>query len=308
MKKNPRVKKKRVSIGKTKVVPGDKTISVHITGSAMRGSTGYDLSRLVKALRCFEEITKKTYLFINDKNRMSEFDKENFKIIIYDIKEGSFLAQLKLQIQNYAIPLYPFFAEHAGSIWEAIKNTYQYLKLLIDTRKKGERAQMEINGDGNICITTGDNSPVYVFPPYVHKLGQQLTPIFSELSKVIDGREIESIGFGDNDADEIKMTQEDKERFREKIYLIDDEILLSGIITVSNAKSYTGKIDIQENENGIVPGTYNFTLSSELQNAEFMKSSFMNSQRYICSPKVKLDPGKGLEETIVELKILRKVI
>lgn len=269
----------------------DKNLTLTISGPAMEADGGFELNYLTDTLESFEKIIEKTYLYSSGKARMSEEDRNNLKIILKNPSKGSFVADIVIQIRDLTLALTPFIAQNGPTIWAAVKKTYEYLKLVIDAKKKGKEIVVNNNGDGiiNLNIGNGSNINTYSFPEYTQGLAEKLLPEFVNATKNIDGEKISSIDFIDNNEESITLDFEDREIFKTTTALVEDVYTLKGQIVVSNSKSYTGKIDIHENDYEIEPGEYSFTVDKNLTNRSFFKSKYLVVEDYLCQLRLKID-------------------
>lgn len=287
----------------------DKKISINIKGSAMDADEGYELRYLLDILSGFEDIIEKTYLFSVGRLRMKEEDRDNLKIVLSNPSKGSFNADLLMLLYDTTLALSPLLIENSGSIWSAVKHTYDYLKKVIDAKKEGKKIVININGNDNLTnVTIGENnsSEIHQFPSYVPDLAESIAPSISKVTKNIDDDKIKSINLLDSeDNKNICLTEIDKRRFESTTFLTDQVYNLEGKITVSNSNSFTGKILVFENDYDIASGEYNFKVESDLEDESYFKEIYLVEGNYECKLRIKLDPSKGLQEVIKELIITK---
>lgn len=285
----------------------DEKIDFIISGTSMESKEGYELSYILESLSGFEKLVEKTYLFIEHKNRMNKEDKENLVLRIKKFEHGSFKAELLVQIKNNAIPLFILAADNSPYIWSMIKNSYNYIKNIVTIRANGDELVVTRAGDGNIEVKTiGDNNQVTVnvYPQYVEPLSKELSVPLTKISKNIDGEKIESIGFYSGDGGDLYLTSEDRELFKSRTLLDEQNIILDGEITVSNANSYSGKIKIFENDFDVPIGEYPFDMEKSVRNRNFLQDNYLRSRRFKCQRKVKIDPSKNIYGDVVEIRIV----
>jgi len=123
---------------------------------------------------------------------MTEEDYQNLKVIMSKTRVGSFEADIFIQLQQTVIALMPLLANDGIAIWEIIKQSYEYLKLVIDTRKEGK--EVEITQDGDGIIVTGNNNNITI-NKHVPDLSKDLSPTFSQMANNIDGDKIKQVNF-----------------------------------------------------------------------------------------------------------------
>ena len=295
----------KASVGKATQKSGDKNILIHVEGKAVSSSNGYELRYLLKTLSCLEDVADRTYLYAVGKNRMASKEKGNFKIIIHNIQEGSFMANLQFVLNDIVLPVTPFLLEHAGDIWTMLKYAYDFIKVKLTATREGNAVTMNTTGDGNVVLNvSGNNNAVYVFPQGIPELAQNILPAVSELAKSVDGENIEHLTLGDAEPETISIDEADKELFESRNYFWERDVFLSGKIDVANANNFRGKVHIFSNGYGVEVGEYPFSLDETVRNTEFLKACYLEPREYRCRVKINFNPSKSLEEEIVELVIM----
>lgn len=287
----------------------DKNLTLRISGNVMDIDGGFELNYLTDTLESIEKLIEKTYLYSHGKNRMNDEDRENLKIILKNPTEGSFVADIAIQIRDLTLSLAPFIAENGSTIWVAVKTTYQYLKTVIDAKKRGVKPMIENSGDDTIIVLIpGDNNNVTIneYPEYVVDLAERLSPEFENLTKNIEDNKIDYIDvMDDSDQDgSIRFDEEDKERFKVSMVNTEETFELKGQIITANSNTYTGKIDIYDNDYEIEPGEYSFTVDKKLSNRTFFKEKYLIIEDYICQLRLRVDLSRGLQNEINNIHIL----
>lgn len=87
------------------VLTNDTKVDVHfkITGTELDADTGYDLYYLSESMKLFHQLIEKTYLTLKSEKHMSKAKREDLKIKVFNIRDGSFEADFCLII-NQVIP------------------------------------------------------------------------------------------------------------------------------------------------------------------------------------------------------------
>ena len=132
-----------------KGVTGSQTMTFRVSGNEMTKKTGYNLDYVIEAFSNADNLIKKTYLALNDRERFMEHDAEKLTVRLTEIKEGSLLSELCIQYQSIIAPAMPFIISNQDFIMETIKDSYEFLKAKISAKKEGKlwmlskrRAQM----------------------------------------------------------------------------------------------------------------------------------------------------------------------
>lgn len=271
----------------------DQKINIKISGKAMDADFGYELKYLLDILQEIQSLIEKTYLVSQEQTRMKAADYDNLKVILENPKRGSFKSNILITIQDAIVPLLPVLAENGISIWGAIKQAFEFLKLTIDTRKEGKELRIEQSGDG--IIATGNNVTITV-NQVIPELANKLAPSFHNLTKNLDGENISEIEMLTTNEDGIVLTNEDNERFKRKTLLSEEIIYREGKVSASDSETYTGKIEIDGK-------TYPFEIVDKYKSEEFFARTFTKKVAIQCQERIKIDPSKEEYIKVVGLKI-----
>ncbi|HFR3412655.1 TPA: hypothetical protein ACHU7H_002050, partial [Streptococcus suis] len=176
-------------------------VTIRISGKAMDESKGYELKYLLKSLDSFSKLSEKTYLHMISEDRLKKSESGNFALYIDNFQHGSFLADLVIVMNSYALPL----LEHGQTIWGAITTVYDFIKTISSAKEEGKSVSIENVGNGSIAVAVSDSSSVgditinnYLYPEYVRELSPKLAPSFSKLVHSID-ENIDEISFNSSD-------------------------------------------------------------------------------------------------------------
>ncbi|MCL4940691.1 hypothetical protein [Streptococcus suis] len=281
-------------------------VTIRISGKAMDESKGYELKYLLKSLDSFSKLSEKTYLHMISEDRLKKSESGNFALYIDNFQHGSFLADLVIVMNSYALPL----LEHGQTIWGAITTVYDFIKTISSAKEEGKSVSIENVGDGSIAVAVSDSSSVgditinnYLYPEYVRELSPKLAPSFSKLVHSID-ENIDEISFNSSDGRGFKVSEKDIKIFDKKEFLSSEEIQISGTITVLNTHDNTGKIQIESNE--IPLGEYKFDVQKQIRYPEYLSSAMRKKLRYRCYPKINFDPST-LKEKVIGVRIIEKL-
>ena len=123
---------------KNKGISGSQTITFRVSGEEMTKKSGYNLDYVIEAFSNADNLIKKTYLALNNRERFTENDAEKLTIRLTEVKEGSLLSELCVQYQSIVAPAMPFIISNQDFIVETIKDAYEYLKAKISAKKEGK--------------------------------------------------------------------------------------------------------------------------------------------------------------------------
>lgn len=284
----------------------NQKITFKIAGNELQKEEGYNLRFILESLSSFETLLDKTYLHFENKSRMSENDKENLSVRLVEVREGSFIADLIVQMKDLALPIAPLVAENPAYIWNAVKASYTYIKTVLKAREEGKEVELNMDStqQGIQVVNTGSGNVTININPDIPPLAAKLAPTFSEIAKKVDGDNVSSIQFSSDDQVDVTFTEEEKVLFKKRNYLDETVFDLRGKITGSYFSSLSGQIQILENEQGIPVGVYRFKATENFRDEDQWRSMYLKEKRYSCQKRISLDPTKGFEEKIEELQIL----
>jgi len=282
-------------------------IVLHISGNELEKNEGYNLRYILDSLKDFESLIDKTYLHFENKSRLSDEDKENLSLRLVDVREGSFIADLAIQMKAIVIPMAPLVAENSDFIWKMVKTSYTYLKTVLGAKKEGKTVNVQIDNstDSILIVNNGTGNVDLTINPVISELSPKLSPIFSNLAKKVDGENVEKISFGESEnSNDMVFTTEDAKLFKKRQYLEETVINLQGKIVNSSYSSFSGQIEIFENENDVPQGMYRFTTSQNLHREDQWKNMYLVIKSFTCQRRVTIDPSKGLEESVSEIHLI----
>lgn len=272
----------------------DEKVYLKISGNAMDAALGFELKYLLGLLQGVEDLIEKTYLFSKGRIRMTSEDYNNLKIIIDEPKRGSFDANIFIQVLDNVLAISPLLAENGVAIWQSIKQVYEYLKLVIDTRKEGKEVEITQSGDHNI-IVQGDNNTITV-NKHTPDLAKNLSPYITKMTKNIDDENISGIELNTEEDTGFNLTAEDKERFRSKTFLNDEYTNYEGKIVSSDSKRHKGEIETDN-------GTFTYYIHDSIASERVHDEIYLKNVLLECREKVKIDPSKETMEEILSLEV-----
>lgn len=290
----------------------EQLFTLRISGDELNKEDGYNLRYILKTFSSVENLVDKTYLHSQDRVQMTKSDKENISVRLLEVKEGSFVADFVIQMNDYLLPIIPLIAENPVQIWEAIKNSYTYIKTIMQAKQEGKEVAVTLDNNQNgIQVSNSGSGDVnfgdihITVNPAIHSLSSKTAPVFSQLSNNVDGSSVQSIQLMDDHQDNIEFTEYEKRLFKKKVYLDENIMELNGKIKVSNFESLTGRIEIYDNDEDIIPGTYRFHVDKDkFGNEEVWKDIYLDEKIFRCQKRITLDPSKGFEEEISEIKLI----
>ncbi|WP_112181392.1 hypothetical protein [Paraliobacillus zengyii] len=271
-------------------------------------NNGYNLFHLNKGLNNFHTLIDKAYLTIEDRKKMSEKDREILQIKAYDIREGSFEADLVIHLTGVSLSLFPAFQNMTPKdLWNLVTKGYEYLKKIFELNSQGIIINMYPSGDnnGNINIINGDGDILIEEAPEVLRYASLSQRTFDELARSINPlKGIDSFNVYErgNNSNKLIIGEEEKLLFENITRIEDETISFKGYIFKSNAENFTGKLKVLETSAGIGVGDYNFEFAVK-DNEEKLKDTYLTEKTFFALRETTLNAGT-LQRKISKLKIV----
>lgn len=288
----------------------DQLISIKVSGSELQKSEGYNLRHVLDSLSSLEELVDKTYLYTQNKSRMSNSDRENISIRLNEIKEGSFVAELVIQMKDFILPIAPLIAENPTQIWKAIKDSYTFIKEFLTAKEEGNDVTINLdnNHEGVQVVNSGSGNVEINVHSAIPALAERISPVLHNLANKIDGDDVSSIAFMENQEISMDFSEEEKRLFKKRTYLEEEYITLIGKITNPNFYGLSGQIQIYENEEYVPPGVYRFTAKKDNMNdEELWKEIYLVDKSYVCQKRVSFSTSQGFKEVVEELILINVI-
>lgn len=277
-----------------------ESITFRITGDDMVKEKGYSLDKVLESLSSFENLVNKTYLHVNNKQRFTKEDRENFTIKLNEVKEGSFFSELSIIYKTAIVPLVPIAINHGEFVVKSIKHAYDFLKIKATADKEGKQVEINLNPEAGAVsvVTDGDNNTNNIIvintPEGIPELSKALAPTIKKMSSTVDGESVKSISIGDDDKENIEITTDEKELFSSNTMITEQPISIFGKVISGNYKNQTGTIEIAEcgDERLTVGETYSFQVDGDLHAEEKWKEMFLEIRPYYCKLRISYDMSK----------------
>lgn len=273
----------------------------------MNADSGYDLYYLANNLQAFQQLIDKTYHTLNDEKYTSGNKRQDIKIKVHNIREGSFLADLYIEVAAVIGSLFPMVTEiNAKNVWDVAKSSFDYLKSILQANARGESLSLEIKDSETVQVVTGSNNTIINVHPDIVRVANENYSTFRKISSMIDEKkdDFTKAIFAPVNAlnDEIiEIGIEEKILFQNKSIIEELPIKFKGKIFKADAEKYTGKMKIYGNTE-IDDGEYNFEFLDK-ETVE-MKDYFDVDCEFLAMKQTNFKP-ETLNKTIKQLKIIR---
>lgn len=266
-------------------VTGSQKVTFRVSGNEMTKKIGYNLDYVIEAFSNADNLIKKTYLALNDKERFMEHDAEKLTVRLTEVKEGSLLSELCIHYQSIIAPAMPFIISNQDFIMETIKDSYEFLKAKISAKKEGKTVDViQKAGTSGININNNTGTVVITTPQGLPNVADKLNTPLTELAQSVDGKKITGIEIGaqDTKSANIRLDAKDKDIFGGTTVTTDDEFQFSGKIISGNYETNRGRIEISSSEHDDLEAgqTYSVEINPELHAEETWKEMFLTDRPY----------------------------
>lgn len=242
-----------------------KALKFNLSGAEL-SEEKYNLHLLLQGLSLSQNLLEQSYLVVKSKAKMTKNERENFKVYINDIREGSFESDVIIMMQQISGPLLTGISGlNPKDIWKLASNSIKYLLAIFTADKKGEtinvnidnspNASLNINSDGNVTNITTTREII--------ECAEKVEPTINKSLNMIDEEKgVSSFNLYDqeNNAKSIYLGVREKEIFDNKPFLEDEIVEFDGQITQANFDYMTGKIKIIDPKDSVLKNdVYNFS-------------------------------------------------
>ncbi|HEL7449460.1 TPA: hypothetical protein UP291_000801 [Listeria monocytogenes] len=282
-------------------------VTFNISGDYLSKKDGYNLYYLSESLSLFNEIVEKTYLLVENRQHMTEKDRENVYVTIHDIREGSFETDLIIHIRDATVALLPLVSSlDSKTVWKMINEAYKYLKAVLTAKKEGDRVYIS-NSDSNENVSivhSGSGDVIVNIHPDSIRLAEKISPQIAKMSNLVtDDNSVTNLYITDTSGiDKISFDEKDKELFKKSTTWDNQTITFDGTIITANGMTVSGKIRIEEDTTFLPKGEYLYEFM-EKDCIEDIRKSLMLKREIVAIRKVQFDPIY-LKEKVEKLKII----
>lgn len=284
-----------------------KTLVFKLTGNEFADEK-YNIDYMIKGLICSQKMLEKSYLTLIDRINFTENDRNNMKIYAKNIRDGSFEAELVIFVKDITLSLFPMFANSsAKEVWDLAKNTYDYLKAIFLANKRRESIVVNITDSNGVTIVQNNDGTIVNAGRDVYKCANKTYLYLKEFSESIDKQK----GFDgfilsdpEDKANQLEITEYEREIFKNEPFLEDKEIVFKGIYVNARVSTFSGRIEITDPmESNLEEQFYNFDFIDK-NNEKLFREGYVEEREYVALKRVEYNI-KTLKKDVVGLRILK---
>lgn len=263
--------------------------ALKIDGPAFTG--GMPLHLVTDSLDAVQGIFDKAYLASQGRERITQDDRQAFYVRSYKIESGSLFAELEIVVQVVA-PLLPLFATVSSStIWDYTKVTFEFLKLVFQATKRGDRPKFTILGNEATTVHIGDQHNTFYGPVYA--IGKASVPSYQRLTANLDPDKVHNIDLysikngGLEHA--LQLGLPDRDLFDLPAACEEDTVSLVCEIFDFNKYENKGRLRVLEKQ-AVPEGRYAFSVEGGQDSIDYIRSMLRPTVRLRCRREYRDDP------------------
>ncbi|MET3508449.1 hypothetical protein [Halalkalibacter oceani] len=282
-------------------------LTFKLSGNQFSEENGYNLHYLSKGLSNFHTLIDKSYLTIIGKKKMSKQDRETLNIKAYNLRPGSFEADLSITLTTISAALVPMATSLSPKdIWDLSTKGLEYLKLVLSLHSKGEDLKVENIDSSLVNIVTGSNVNIIQVHPDVMRYAGASEGTVQTLAKMVNPEKgVEGLTVSNKTSSEsdFSIGVEEKVIFENRRRLEKEPITFIGEIFDINGESFNGRVRVINGDDLIEQGEYRFEFFVK-DNKEKLRQAFLKRKSITALKETILSPG-NLERIICKLHIIQ---
>jgi hypothetical protein len=280
-------------------------LKFNISGPDLNEESGYDLFYMSESIRNFRTLVEKTYLVTSSGKHMGKTDRNRLKIKAYNIREGSFEADMAIIIKDVSLSMIPLVTSTSPKeIWNLIKTTFNYLKKVLIANQEGEKLSLEVNDSPNVTVVNGNGNIVFTGHRDVITTAKATYPTFKKIGKLIDesgGMTNFSVSDATNEEENVHIGGYEKMLLTSTRQLEEQTVNVLARITKVDVEKFTGKLEILEEKSDFLLDNYPFEFLNK-QDKHALASLTYKEKTFNVMKVTSFDPTT-LEKTIIQLKV-----
>lgn len=241
----------------------DKIITFKVKGNLFYD--GFDLNITLNILKDFQYIMDKAYLTLVNKKKISEKDRELYKIKAINSKDKSLILDLQIYIGSTMQAAMPILSSYSPKqMWDLVKNGYDFISNITKARKQGKSVNIKQNKNiDKINVEIQGDEKDIIIDKNTYIFSNKAYDDYNKLSNYIDDENVEEISIYEKDFSEnaniINFDVNKKEIFKYKSRIYENILNFKGRIFRIDVDNKKGKIDILESKEKSIPlNQYNF--------------------------------------------------
>lgn len=295
-----------------RVLNQEKSLRFNLSGAEL-SEEKYNLYLLLQGLSLSQNLLEQAYLVVKSKAKMTKNERDNFKIYINDIREGSFESDVIIMMQQISGPLLTGISGlNPKDIWTLASNSIKYLLAIFSADKKGEKINVNIDNSPNVSvnINSDGNTTNITTTREIIECAEKIEPTLNKSLNMIDEEKgVSSFNLDDQEdnAKSIHLGIKEKDIFDNRPTLEDEIVEFEGQITQANFDYMTGKIKVTDSkQSSLKKDIYSFSFVDGNEIEDVFRESCSRLVTVKAIKKVFFNTSK-LEKDVDSIKIVKIV-
>jgi len=249
---------------------------------------GVPIDAVIPGLKNLQKIFDNSYKVLSGKQRLTQKDRDVFRLVATDFKQGSFISNFDIVVSTMQLTLPMLGATSVNEIWPLVKNSYDFLKAVYcGAQSNPDRRVIEHHDNNSVTVNNGNQTIIYNAP--VYQIAKANISGFRGLDGMLDNNRIETIQIGKDKVPEIEMKSKNKGQFDIPISVQENPEDLEGEIYNFNKYEKTGRINIFPNQ-AVPSETYKFKVIGDQSIDDYILSMTENKVKAKCMVELSHDP------------------
>jgi len=277
-----------------------ETVHFNMEGPILEENIPLDIALV--ALNNLQSILDKSYLALSEVQRITKKSRGEFKITFTEIRKGSIDADLDLIVAAVVVAqqTMPFLtALNAKTIWDLTRQSFEYLKFVLESVSKGKVPTYNQNSDGMLVVNNGDGNTT-IINHNTYNVGKETFSDYQNIAKLTN-RGVDRILIDKKDQSGIEINKSNSAIFSPKTQVSEKQIELSCEIFDFNKHKMGGKIAVPAGQ-PIPEGDYNFELIGDQGMGPYIESMLKTRVKILCLQERSPNPFGGTD--ILRLQVI----
>ena len=269
---------------------------------------GFNLYHLSKTLSNISSLIDKSYLTIEDKQKMTDKDRDILQVKTYNVRTGSFEADFVIQLGTVSASLLPMVSSLTpDEVWKLLRDSYSYLNTVLQGNSKGENYTLEVADSNNVFnVINNTGSIVLQVHPDVLRNVERAEGNFEQMARLINPEKgVESISVFEkvSKKQHFFMGREEKMNFESRKRLESESITFLGKILTIDGVGFNGKLQVTSDIEGLKSGEYRYEFLTK-DDTEMLRSAFMEVKEIVALRETILNTST-LTQRVNKLRIIK---
>jgi len=261
---------------------------------------GIPVPLMIDALGHVQGLLDKAYLGLIDRRRMSKEDRLRFFLQTQRVAHGSLEADLGVIFTGAQAVLPMFGTLGPNGIWEYAKSTFEFIKLVFESVKKGQQVSYVFNADRSVVqVNTGTQTQTFNGP--VYNIASMSIGHYQGLAQTLDSSQVIDIRLGEDEKRDIGLTLPLRHLFDFPSRVEDQPYQVECELYEFDKFDKNGRLRVGPGQS-IPEGQYRFEVVGSQAAADYVAAMLKQSVKVTCHREVAENPING--DKIFRLQVI----